>query len=52
MAYQQQWGGQQPAGQYNPYQPQQQQPYQAYHNPYPTPAAGMDRNWLWGVFQR
>jgi len=50
MAYQQQWGGQQPTGQYNPYQPQQQA-YQAYQNPYPAPAAGMDRNWLWGVFQ-
>jgi len=49
MAYQQQWGGQ-PAGQYNQYQPQQQ-PHQAYQNPYPAPAAGPDRNWLWGIFQ-
>jgi len=34
------------------YNPQhQQQPYQNYQNPHPPPAAGMDRNWLWGVFQ-
>jgi len=47
MAYQQQWGGQQPpAGQYGA-----PAGHQAYQNPYPTPAAGQDRNWLWGVFQ-